>query len=281
MTVGVLLFAFNNHDIDYVEMAAWCAHHIKRHLLLPVAVVTDSPKANDYCIFDQVIQQDLSWDGGQRFFEDIDKTVPWYNANRVDAYDLTPWDRTLVIDTDFVINSNSLLPYIKSNKNFMCYRWASNITSDSQRDWELNYFGRNKFPQWWATVMIFDKTPYSKMIFDSMKMVKKHWPHYRHLYGIQRSQFRNDYALSISLGIVSGHTLITDDILGSLPTLTPNVRLERLDKDNYQISWYDDKKKLRYSVLKGFDFHAMGKGHLGDVIAKDKAQGLFDSGVQH
>ena len=279
MKVGALLFAFNNDDIDYVEMAAWSAHHIKRHLQIPVAVVTNDPQAQQYSIFDHVIQTDLHWDGNQRFFQDLDKSVPWYNANRVDSYNLSPWDRTIVLDTDFVINSQNLLPAINSNNDFMCYRWSTDATTGETSNWDLNYFGRSRFPMWWATVMIFNKSTVAKYVFDSMHMVRQNWQHYRNLYGIQQTQYRNDYALSMSLGLVSGHTMSTTDIFGSLITLTPGVKLSKLDTDCYEIQWYDKLSRPRGNLLSGIDFHAMCKSHLGDVIAKDRKQGLFNTSV--
>ena len=44
MTKGVILFANNNDEIDYVRQAIFCAKHIKKHLNLPVSLITDSEK---------------------------------------------------------------------------------------------------------------------------------------------------------------------------------------------------------------------------------------------
>jgi hypothetical protein len=41
MTQGVVIFAFNNEQIDYLAMAAWSARNIRRHLDLPTCVITD------------------------------------------------------------------------------------------------------------------------------------------------------------------------------------------------------------------------------------------------
>jgi hypothetical protein len=38
MTRGVVLFAHNNDDIDYVEMAKFSASRIKKYLDLPIMV---------------------------------------------------------------------------------------------------------------------------------------------------------------------------------------------------------------------------------------------------
>ena len=42
MTNGVMLFAFNNSDIDYVKQAIYCAKRIKTYIGLPVQLITDS-----------------------------------------------------------------------------------------------------------------------------------------------------------------------------------------------------------------------------------------------
>ena len=55
MTRGALIFAFNNEQTDYLEMAAWSAENIRRHLNIPVAVVTDRPDADSDRRFDQVL----------------------------------------------------------------------------------------------------------------------------------------------------------------------------------------------------------------------------------
>lgn len=277
MTTGALIFAFNNTDIDYVEMAAWTAQRVKQHLNIPVAVVTDSDQASQYTQFDKVITAPVEWDNTHRFFEDLGKSVPWKNANRVDAFHLTPWDRTLVLDADYVVNSNVLKPYLNCQQDFVCYRWAADATSDQASPWDLNYFGTHRFPMWWATVMIFNKVPQVKMIFESMTMIRNNWHHYRALYGIQSSQYRNDYALSIALGIETGHTLLVNEIQGSMLSIAPNVALTQ-QQDEFLIQWQDSEKRLKYLKLNCTDFHAMGKGHLGEIIASDRRAGLFNPG---
>jgi hypothetical protein len=276
MTTGALIFAFNNADIDYVEMSAWSAHRIKKYLNIPVAVVTNSTTATQYASFDQVINTELTWDGHHRYFTDLDKSVPWYNANRVDAYQLTPWDKTLVLDADYVVNSTSLSSVLKCNEEFMCYRHAQDVRSVD--NWDLNYFGTCDFPMWWATVMMFQKSPMAQHIFNSMSMIRNNWQHYRDLYGIAQSQYRNDYALSISLGLVSGHTLTTTNIAGSILTLTPEVELTTGNQPNeFNITWQDISGKRKRGQLVDCDFHAMGKKQLGGIIEADRRAGLFNT----
>ena len=42
MTKGVLLFANNNEQVDYVKQAIFCAKRVKKYTNLDVTLVTDS-----------------------------------------------------------------------------------------------------------------------------------------------------------------------------------------------------------------------------------------------
>lgn len=106
MTTGVLIFAFNNEHIDYLAMANWSAKNIRRHLNLPVAVVTNQTIPKEY-LFEQTIYTEPEGTYSRKF-ADQEESVTWYNGNRVDAYNLSPWAQTLVLDADYVVASNEL-----------------------------------------------------------------------------------------------------------------------------------------------------------------------------
>jgi hypothetical protein len=250
MTTGALIFAFNNEHVDYEAMARWSAGNIERHLGIPTRIIT---------------QQDLDpVTGPTRTFQDLPGQVTWYNFNRVDAYRLTPWDRTLLLDADYVVASNQLKPLLELDQDFVAHKTAYDITGKDDFD-ELNTFGNNRMPMWWATVVMFRRSVQAKLIFDCMQMVRNHWDHYRAVYGISRSIYRNDYALSIALGIVNGHTLTHADVPWPLATVTHEHRLTKNKQDHYRVDWIDQDKRPRWINI-NHDFHAMGKGHLGAII---------------
>ena len=139
MTTGALIFARNNEQIDYKAMAHWSAKNIERHLGIPTHIVTDnSPNTNS------------------RHFSDVGN-VTWYNHNRMDAYRLSPWERTLVLDADYVVASNQLQAVLDVDQDFLAHRWAYDVTECNTFE-GLNYFGNNHMPMWWATVMMFRKS---------------------------------------------------------------------------------------------------------------------------
>lgn len=264
MTRGALIFAFNNEKTDYVAMAQWSAKRIRKHLGIPVAVVTDSEDSQRNKGFDRVIHS-LPTSGGTRYFEDYKDSVSWHNAGRTNAYNLTPWDETLVLDADYVVCSDVLNRLWESNADFLCHRRAWDTTTGQELE-NLNEFGRLKMPMWWATVMMFRKSTQAQYIFDCMEMVKQNWQHYRDLYQIDRPTYRNDFALSIALGIVSGQTWKVQEIPWSLATVLPSATLEELTPDYYALTYTDSDSVPRTVGISGTDFHAMGKHHLEKII---------------
>jgi hypothetical protein len=264
MTAGALIFAFNNEHIDYVAMANWSANNIHRHLSIPVCLVTDKAPAAGHN-FDRIVLVDHPTGSGSRHFADVGATVSWHNTNRTDAYTLSPWDRTLVLDADYVIASNQLTTVLESDQDFLCHRWASDATN-LQNFKDLNYFGHNSMPMWWATVMMFRRSSTAELIFDSMNMVKDNWLHYRHLYNNPIANYRNDHAVSIALNIVNGHTLLIPSIPGSLVSITPEHKLTQLSQDSYRVDFKTPDRKSRWIELRQ-DFHAMGKQQLGEIVA--------------
>ena len=248
MTTGALIFARNNETTDYVAMAKWSAKNIQRHLGIPTHIVTD----------------DTRTDSGSRHFADAGN-VTWHNTNRMDAYTLSPWDRTLVLDADYVVASDQLGSLLDSDQDFLAHRWAYDATGCN--DFEgLNWFGNVRMPMWWATVMVFKKSKSAKLIFDTMAMIRDNWTHYRHIYKNNVPTYRNDHALSIALLIVDGHTLDHPGIPWRLASVTPEHQVTQLDKDRYRVDFVNTEGKKRWVELRQ-DFHAMGKQQLGDIVA--------------
>jgi hypothetical protein len=248
MTTGALIFARNNEHIDYVAMAHWSAQNIQRHLGIPTHIVTDNSRT----------------DSGARHFVDAG-TVTWHNTNRLDAYRLSPFDRTLVLDADYVVASDQLKSLLEADQDFLAHRWAYDVTGTNNFE-GLNYFGNNRMPMWWATVMMFRRSHTAELIFNAMAMIRDNWSHYRNLYKNNIKTYRNDHALSIALGMVNGHVLDHAGIPWELASLTPEHKLTQLGPDQYRVDFINTENKLRWIELRQ-DFHAMGKQQLGEIVA--------------
>jgi hypothetical protein len=264
MMRGVVIFAYNSGGIDYQAMAAWSASRIARHLGLPTTLITDSVPSDSTAFEDVVVTTAES--GGSRYFADIGNNVTWFNGNRMDVYNLSPYDETLVLDADYVVCSNQLNLLFEMSQDFLAPITAYDMTNTRTFD-DLNWFGANRMPMAWATVMRFRRSLLSKSVFDMMAMIREHWQHYRNLYGIARSTYRNDYALSIALNTLHGHQGSWPSMPWALASVVPEHSLTQLDYDRFQISYTTSDSKPRHVIIAGQDFHAMGKKHLGDIIA--------------
>jgi hypothetical protein len=260
MTQGAVIFAVGKEAIDYVAMAAWSAQRIQRFLDLPTTLVTD--QAVDDPVFDQVIHIQRVESERTRWFSDLDQSVPWHNQDRCDAYDLTPYDRTLLLDADYVINSDRLRLVMDHNDRFWCHRHAYTVGIGQTFD----TFGRHQHPMSWATVMVFGRDAQSEFIFDSMRMVRDNWQHYRDLYHIDTALFRNDYALSIALPLVNGH--VQSVVLpGAMMNVMPEHKLRQVTEDTFEVTWSDSRGRRYTNLLQAYDFHAMCKRDLGAIVA--------------
>lgn len=249
MTTGALIFAINNNEINYEALAQWSACNIERHLGIPTHIVTE---------------RDLARPAQSRWFPDYGRHMFWYNESRVDAYRVSPWERTLVLDADYVVASDQLSVLLDLDQDFVAHRWAHDVTGISSFE-DHNYFGAVRMPQWWATVMMFRRSRAAELIFDSMIMIREHWNHYRQIYHNHKNTYRNDHALSMALGIVNGHVLDHAAIPWSLATLMPQHQLTCQDQDSYRVDFVNQDRRY-WMQLRGQDFHAMGKQQLGVIV---------------
>jgi len=262
LSQGALIFAFNNEATDYIAMAAWSAKNIRRHLNLPVAVVTDNPEIAAQYQFEHIIAT-VADTGGTRHFADYGATVTWHNAGRINAYELSPFDQTLVLDADYVVASDALLEVLTIPQQFAAFKDSLDVANLTN----LETFGEYKMPMWWATVMMFRRGNISQYIFDSMQMIRNNWQHYRDLYGIHHGNYRNDYALSIALGLVAGSEQSVYEFYGSMVNVMPELRLTWVEQDHYEVEYINANGQLKNMSWKGMDFHAMCKRHLEVIVA--------------
>lgn len=270
MTKGAVLFAFNNDRIDYVRQAQWSAPRITRHLDIPVTLITDCvPK--DQSMFDQVITAE-SRSGGTRKFDHMnaDSSATWFNRGRCRAYELSPYDQTLVLDTDYIVACDQLRVLFHSDQDLLCHRMVLDVTDRNNFATDTR-FGALEMPMWWATVLYFRRSRLAESIFDLMRMIEENWYHYSRIYKYPEEPYRNDYAISIALNTIHGHVI---DSIPSIPwplfTSFYDVYLNQLDMDRFQLNYVrmvEHKERHLRMVLENCDLHVMNKPDLGKICA--------------
>lgn len=268
MTRGVLLFAIDTEKKSYTKMAKYCARKIKEHLDLPVALVTDKDIKDS--MFDHVINI-KSETAQSRVSLSTGIKEQWNNFGRYQAYDLSPFDQTVLIDTDYICNSKKLLKLFDINQPFLCHK--RRIYLGSQIYSEIEYFGK-ELEMFWATVIYFDKSNESKCVFDMMKMIQKNYDHYSKLYSFRSSPFRNDFALSIALNTVYGHAIPTTvEIPWSLINVEFDTQVSFKSSHSWELKFnkrVNDKVANYRITTYDQDLHILNKDSLFSVIENDK-----------
>lgn len=212
MSKGVLVFARNNSQVDYVKQAYFLAKRVEKYLKLPVSLVTDNLdyiKSNykDYKkVFDKVITTEYTTAFTLKRYNDgslSGKQLEFKNDTRPMAYELTPYDETLLLDSDIVIADTTFLECFNQQSDFLIYKSAYDLANF--RDYsEFTHISDTSVPFYWATCVFFRKTLENKIFFDLIQHIKENWQHYNSVFQLNRTVYRNDHAFSIAIHIMNG-----------------------------------------------------------------------------
>jgi hypothetical protein len=276
MTVGAILFAQNSSSIDYIKLAIFAANRIKKYLDIPVSLITDDNRwlLKNYTDhpFDQVIELETSNVIQHRKFHDgtlSSKVLEWKNFSRHQVWDLTPYDRTLVVDSDYIINSSVLKIALENDYDFQIYQNSFDLAlgRDPGAFSRINAYS---IPFYWATVFVFQKNDIMKSFFDLVNYIKENWIYFRTLYSIEAPTFRNDIAFSIAIHIINGKTNghFAVELPGTMTFIADRDVL--VDINDNKMKFLVEKKDYRgeYILAKttGLDVHVMNKFSLSRFI---------------
>lgn len=264
MTKGCLLFAHNG-VIDYGSQAVLAARLAIKHLGVPVSLVTDQETLDSIRLplpFDKVILTSKPDTTNWRYLSNgaSSEIVEFINSNRSSAYDLTPYDRTLLIDTDFLIMSDTLNKYWDDADDFLITDRMVDLTylGQDQTDYVISSYSINML---WATNIMFTKNDRTRLIFDLVDYIKDNYLYYSQLYDFPVTQYRNDFAFSIACHMLGAY--------GTLPSpifIRDVDSLIKVDQDRLLFMLKDYNKQDNYLLLRTQrqDIHLMNKRNLLD-----------------
>lgn len=190
---GVLLFAFNTDQVNYVNIAQQAARLISHTLQLPTTIITDSEVNNQF----------------ENYRTGYANGTTWRNGDRYRAYELSPYDETILLDSDYLQLDRSLLTVLDTTND---YRLVHNNRSPRQS--MSGNMGQLSLDYVWATAITFKRTEKTRLLFDLVGRIQRNYGYYQKLYNIRERNFRNDYAFTIANNILSGYTT---DIRQSVP----------------------------------------------------------------
>lgn len=276
MNNGVVIAVFNNREIDYARISLISGRLAKKHLRVPVSMITDQSTINwmeeskiyDKAkeIYDKFIITERPITGNQRFIRNgtLDKKlVPFINENRSSVWDLTPYDRTLLIDSDYMIFSDVLSQYWETEDSYLISKGIKDIRGDrlGYHDLYISDTGPNLR---WATTVMFTKNSESQLFFRTVDFVRENYSYFADLYGFVVANYRNDISFSIADHILSGFLPIKDNFLPSVLTAQDLDIIDCIDIDGVRLLINDpisgDNGVI--STLKNIDVHLMNKNSI-------------------
>ena len=245
MMKGVLLYCFNTESYRYDKIAAKTIPLLRRNLGLEITVVT-----NDETRVHLPEQEGVNYIVIENQTGNYINQKSWHNLDRHRAYELSPYEKTILLDIDYFCYSDYLLTLANTDQDFMVHDKVHDVTGhDSYK------FARNSMiPMVWATVIIFKKTPRAMAIFDMVKYVKERYSYFCDLYRIDFQNFRNDYAFAIALHQLGGFKGY-ETIPNRLPTLPAAARVTEVSATH--VSW---NHQGRHGKIANNDLHVIDKG---------------------
>lgn len=272
MSKGVLLFAFNNADINYIKQAVFCAKRVREYLDLPTSLVTDIElNQSDRQFFDKVISCNKEFVYSTKTYRNGTdrKSLSFKNIARIMSYDYSPYDETIVLDTDIIICNDQYNKCFQQNRDILLYSNALDIAG--YRDYsEFDWISDAGCKFYWATCIFFRKTVKSKIFFDLLKHLHENWNHYNFTYQIGSSVFRNDHCFSIAVHILNNN--MPGNYIGEFPgTLYYSTDKDHVKKiAGEDILVYAEKQNMNGSYFpiktKGLNVHCMNKYSLEALL---------------
>ena len=263
---GVVFFAFNTNDVDYVRIADLSAQLVEQHLNLPITLITDTesdPKHN----YDKIVRIEYT---GNNFRNDhiTKETKQWKNHGRYTAYEHSPYDNTLLIDTDYLVLDDSLLCLMELDYD---YRVMEN--SNSSAETMPARMGQVSLPYLWATVVMFRKCPRSKMFFDLVGRIQRNWAYYRNLFMVDGTSYRNDYSFAMANIILNGYCSTSKNIIPwkMFTVVQEVVRMDTNLKDKIIVRLND----LAITIPK-HNVHIMDKNFLTSEAFEEFVEEILD-----
>ena len=286
---GIVLFAFNNPTVDYGTIALCNAMCIKKnmkenHITLICDHATHEALMKtkaDICrrVINNWVHTESPTNSSKsmRTIKDTSEhrhDMTWLNRGRQLVWELSPYQETLLIDSDYFILDNTLDHCWGSVEDIMINKVVLNI------DNELLYDPREKIndvgiPLYWATAVYFNRSEKAETFFNLCHHIAENYEYYILTYRLPGRLYRNDYVFSIATHIMND--MIGDrNVIPSLPV--PHI-LCSWDKDeflgvdtfnNFRFLVCHENNNFSYTSVRNMNVHIMNKmsilRHTTDII---------------
>jgi len=276
---GVVMFAHNNDTVDYVKQSIFSAIQVKKYLKKPVTLITSNTEHlhtqyKKYSqVFDTVItvteplifQNRDFYNGAETKINDL-----WKNHLRSTAYKLSPYDETIVMDTDYIVGNQNLLKCFQSKEDFLIHQQSIYINYFNKPEWKIKYISDTGMEMYWATVFYFKKTDRVREMFELIAHIKEHWAYYRFIWQIPEQNFRNDFAFSMAIHMLNGNSKGSwpRRLPDSLYYITDRDRADSFNQGRWQLSLFTGSAYMK-TAAQNINLHVMNKFSLDHIINQE------------
>lgn len=246
---GVVLFAFNTDEIDYVSIADANAQLINKNLQLPVTLITDQNSKPSFA-YDKIIKIE----NNKANFRTVNQEKQqWRNHGRSLAYDLSPYECTLLLDSDYFIVDKSLLKLLEQRFDYRLQHNSFSVDGLIDNKMSSNF----SLPFVWATCVIFRKTQSAQQFFNLVKRIERNYGYYKTLFNAQGT-YRNDFVFAMADIILNGYTINKNQTLPAKIFTVENT----VDAIEIKNNFFVIRQKESVVVSPIQNIHIMDKNYL-------------------
>ena len=219
---GYIVIAQNNDVTDYLEQAYALALNLKltQTVVSNLTVCVDTKtrkliKAKHKKVFDKIV--DIPW-------QDDAKDAEWKINNKWKYYYMSPYDETVILDTDMVFPTDvSYWWDIMSQRDV----WATTkvrtyrgeiVTSNFYRE----YFDANELPNVYTAFFYFKKSELASELFAMIEIIFQHWQRmfFKYMPKGKPDWLSGDVAFALAMQILGIEAECTMENIDAVPTFT-------------------------------------------------------------
>jgi hypothetical protein len=169
---GFIVLAQNTESVDYIKQAYALALSIKgtQTTITNISLVTNDTVPDNYKqVFDQIIE--IPWG-------DLAKNPQWKVENRWKLYHASPYDETIVLDTDmlFIDDISSWWDYCCNSDLKFCSKIKNYKDEIVEHDmFHRKTFINNQLPNPYVALYYFKKSDLAHNFFKVLEFVVKNW----------------------------------------------------------------------------------------------------------
>jgi len=169
MSKGVLLFCFDTEHTRYHRILERCVRLVQKNISKNITVITDFKTYSMMSPMGHINYRFIEPELGNK-----KNGLEWRNVDRHMAYELSPYDTTLVMDIDYLPFSDDLAKFLDTRYDFLVSKEAYDLTGRDSFD--LRRY--SMIDMVWATVLVFRKGPKAKRVFDCVKYIKSYYSYF-------------------------------------------------------------------------------------------------------